>query len=999
MLSASIEFRSKIAENSKVLVKATLTLANKTEVNLVGDDFIMDELSFTEATSSTNNFDIGAAIVGEFNCTLNNFDGRFDNYDFTNATICPYIGMPMEDGTTEWIRKGYYNIDQPDSYGATISLKCMDNLIKLDVPYSQIETEYPATVQIVVSDLVDACGLTLATSTFDNYEYIVYERPNDAAMTAREVLSYLMQITGNFAKADTAGHVKIGWYDKDVFIREDSLDGKWFDDGKPYQSGDTANGGDFTDYTTGYTANGGDFSYSPYAIVSAMSSCTVGLDDVVITGIRVTSQENPDEEEAKEEGKKNEVYLYGAEGYVLDISDNPFILYGKGEEIATMIGKRIVGLRFRIFDVSAIGTPVNEAGDSIIIIDSMQHQYRSFITQLTYKPGQYEKYMCGGATPARNSATAYGAVTKAIVEANSKIENEKTDRQKALEELNKRLENSSGLYKTEQKQGDGSTIYYLHDKPTLEGSMIVWKITAEAIGISSDGGRTYPYGLDVDGNTILNRIYAIGLDADYIKTGRISAKVGGNFWDLETGEFQMAFNGFKDSTGKSLDSFIKDLQQSDADKFKQMQDIVSDGTVTEAEKAAINKMLQRIQTEQAESISLYTSVYGNSNLSGTSKTNLYNSKVTLYGTDNTTGSYGNLITAINSVKNSTTKAAVTSAMSTYNTRYSTYQSNRNTFTSALQAAQLTIDTTIATNQANTAVNNQSQEQIFNKLTNGGGKQGIYLQNNMVYINATYMKAGIITDNQGYNYWDLSTGEFRLSTNTKVGTSSNNQSLSSYIQTNDSYAKADAQAVFNKWTKNGTVKGITMQDNRLYINADYIASGTIADVKGNIKWDLTNGTWYCGKDTGSKIQLGAGTMKYSYLGKDVGWIGANQMYNTTYKGLDFDLNYSSNYMTWAVQKSSNSTYSMILTYSVGAIASNFTANALNIGCTLNMNNYAIKDPTWIIGTSSFSGFTGKIVFRTISSVDTYGQITGFLSSNTTLTFNRGLLQTASGYWSG
>lgn len=42
---------------------------------------------------------------------------------------------------------------------------------------------------------------------------------------------------------------------------------------------------------------------------------------------------------------------------------------------------------------------------------------------------------------------------------------------------------------TEDPQDDGSVIYYMHNKPTLEESDIVWKLTAEAIGISTDGGK------------------------------------------------------------------------------------------------------------------------------------------------------------------------------------------------------------------------------------------------------------------------------------------------------------------------------------------------------------------------------------------------------------------------------------------------------------------------------------------------------------------------------
>ena len=71
-----------------------------------------------------------------------------------------------------------------------------------------------------------------------------------------------------------------------------------------------------------------------------------------------------------------------------------------------------------------------------------------------------------------------------------------------------------------------------------------------------------------------------------------------------------------------------------------------------------------------------------------------------------------------------------------------------------------------------------QKSVFDRLTNNGETQGVYLKDGKVYINATYMdtgvlnanllKAGIITDKEGKNFWDLTTGEFSLSADASVG---------------------------------------------------------------------------------------------------------------------------------------------------------------------------------------------------------------------------------------
>lgn len=54
---------------------------------------------------------------------------------------------------------------------------------------------------------------------------------------------------------------------------------------------------------------------------------------------------------------------------------------------------------------------------------------------------------------------------------------------------------------------------------------------------------------------------------------------------------------------------------------------------------------------------------------------------------------------------------------------------------------------------------QDQLAIYNKLTNNGQTQGIYLQNGRLYINAEYLTSGTIADSTGKTYWDLDSGEF------------------------------------------------------------------------------------------------------------------------------------------------------------------------------------------------------------------------------------------------
>lgn len=529
MLSASTDFKRAIAQNTKTLVKATLTLADGTTSEVVGDDLMMGSPSFSDSVSSASSFDVGAAIIGKFSVSLNNCDGRFDDYDFEGATIAPHVGVRLGD-EVEWLRKGTYRIEQPETYGNVIRMTALDNMSLLERPYSEVTTSYPATLATIAQDIADECGVVLATQAFANGSFVVQERPDDQSVTCLAMLAYVAQASGNWARCDVWGRIRLDWYDTSAFDGEDWLDG----DG-------------------GESADGGDFSQGPWAHVFALASLTVSTDDVVVTGVRATAQDGGG-------GQGGESSLYGSEGYVIELPDNPLVQYGSAATVAAQVGARVVGMRFRPFDISALGDPTLEAGDPIVITDAKQRHYRSYITTLTYKVGSYEAMACNAESPGRNRASSYSALTRAIVKLRNADKAERTARETAVASLAQQLAQSSGLYMTTVPQQDGSTIYYMHDKPTLAGSMIVWKLTANAFGISTDGGATYPYGLDANGDAILNRIYAIGLNADYINAGTLTIRDGsttvlsasaatgvvtmqdasGNFWNLHTGELRMA---------------------------------------------------------------------------------------------------------------------------------------------------------------------------------------------------------------------------------------------------------------------------------------------------------------------------------------------------------------------------------------------------------------------------------------------------------------------------
>lgn len=551
----SAEFTNRLANNSTLTAKATVRFADGTSRELTGEDFC--SLSVEQASSSSGSFDIGAAVVGQLTCALNNYDDRFSECDFEGAAMTVWVGATLPSGNEEWVKLGVYYVDRPDSYAGQISLTALDCLSLLEKDYSPSTfSSWPKTLQQIADAGCLACGLTNDTTEIPNGSYSVASEPELDDATWLDVMGYVAQATGTFVRATDDGHVEFAWYDTSAFESEDWNDGGSFDSASPYATGDAADGGNFTDYSSGDSMDGGEFSAARrLGVVNRFFSLTVYTDDVVITGVSVTAQNqvirNSDGSESN--GEDGETALYGSEGYVLSLADNPLVLYGQAASVASQVGKRVVGMSLRPFSCDAVTDLSIEPGDAVLVYDRKGNEYRSYVTSVNIAVNGSESIECGAQSASRHSAGSASAATKAIVKARNDLNREKTSRQKAIEDLTEKISESSGLFSTTVTLPDGSSVVYLHDKSDLQSSKIVWKMTAEAVAVSTSGPEgPYATGLTADGTAILDRIYAVGIDAGHITTGKISDAKGDNYWDLDTGEMLISSYAASADAAKSI---------------------------------------------------------------------------------------------------------------------------------------------------------------------------------------------------------------------------------------------------------------------------------------------------------------------------------------------------------------------------------------------------------------------------------------------------------------
>ena len=515
MRNLSTEFKEQQNSGNRNYLKyADFTFTDGSTLSITDKDLWSNGFKFEDAVSQNGSFDIGAAIVNKLTLQINNFSGKYTDYIWDGARVVCHIGLELSTGI-EKIRICTMTVtDAPYQNTAIISLTCEDSMRLFDRDYSDSKLTYPATRLQIIQDACEVCGVTLQSTRFDNDDLVIQNRPDDSSITFRQVIAWMAQMGCQWAKTDAYGRLCIGWYEKESNI--------------------------------------------PANITSKdTSGFTPWLYDLEITGVKVTEySSNSSESNAK-------TYQSGDEGYIIDISENKLIQPGTGQTICSIIAERSVGLKFRPFTTSALTDIALEAGDAITITDRNGEEHKSYLTSLTLNPGTFEQLECSAKSVSRNKQKQYTLNQQAQSEYRKSLRDERTSREKALEELSQRLAESSGTYTTVETQPDGSNIYYLHNKPQLSDSDIVWKMTAEAWAVSTDGGQHWNGGMTVDGDVIARILTATGVNADWIKTGALVVRdnSGNIIFSADITKHQLIMDGSSIRIGASpLDGLLNSMQ-------------------------------------------------------------------------------------------------------------------------------------------------------------------------------------------------------------------------------------------------------------------------------------------------------------------------------------------------------------------------------------------------------------------------------------------------------
>lgn len=521
MINVSSEFRELMKTRTNFSQHAEITTFDNAVWILDESDFKLTGNTITDS-ASTQALPLGVVVGRTIKLSITNNDGRFNEVSFFKAKIRITLSFQLS-ASVESIDFGTFTVITPEEFGDSITIYAVDDSYLLDSPYYS-NYVFPQTASFVFREICSLCNILYESASFRNNDFIIENRPEDG-ITFRQMVGYIAMLAGGNARFNRFGRLEILTYEFPEFYYSDrDYDGGNFTD---WASGDNLDGGNFTG-NAGDDADGGGFN--PWDAGSTTTgNVIVGNDthlldkwinlkmfseDIVVTGLKTTKTIID-----ANENEKEVPVMYGSDGYVVTI-DNPLIA-GKEEAALILIGDVLIGAKIRNFEGDYIAYPLAEFMDKAVIVDRKGTAAATVLTDINFNFFGITTLKNSAAPPVRQSGQYSNSGAQAIIKVKELIKKEQTQRELSVKVLSEALDNSSGLFSTEETQADGSIVTYLHDKPLLSDSQTVIKRTAEAIGISNDGGVNYEFGLFFSGQAVLDVLDAEGINADWIRSGDI----------------------------------------------------------------------------------------------------------------------------------------------------------------------------------------------------------------------------------------------------------------------------------------------------------------------------------------------------------------------------------------------------------------------------------------------------------------------------------------------
>ena len=309
-------------------VKAVLYPRTGSALALTGSDFFGTGMSFSSGTTPEETFEVGACVIGGLKFSLNNMQRRFSTFNFAGAYIDPEL---YYDDMSDTIPMGRFYFQMHRDLGDTIRCETFDALKLMDEQRASIT--FPATAAQIVQALATANDISVYSLNFNGASTTI-QNPN-TAMSQRQLLSYVMQLTGNYAIMRSDKKLHIEWYQA-----------------------------------------------NPTQVEMPIFDQQLSTADIEVTGVEVFPIDTPE----------TAVDL-GTEEYVVTVKDNPLITSSNSSAAAYAVFSQVYGVRFRPGFIVGLANPAIEAGDMISFQDLNSNTIRFLVTNLRFQPSNlHETY-------------------------------------------------------------------------------------------------------------------------------------------------------------------------------------------------------------------------------------------------------------------------------------------------------------------------------------------------------------------------------------------------------------------------------------------------------------------------------------------------------------------------------------------------------------------------------------------------------------------------------
>ena len=499
MYNVTHDYKNKIIEPDRVFELDIRIEHSKGTLNLSDKDIELDSFNMIDASQPGEDFTVGGTVAKHIEFTLVDKD-KYEGINFIGAKVIPTVKLFLEEAIDahflqpsqpskmlgfedklEYVPLGQFNIDIASRLRTTIEVKAIDNMILLDKPYSLSTLGYPATLSRILNDACSIAGVGTPSNSFVNSDYVVSTRPT-GEFTLRNIVGFVAELAGSFAKFDRTGRLKLEWYEgtDKVITKHQRVDLKL-----------------------------GDFQ-------------------VKITGVRFDSNEK--------DGDDNDIsYIVGTDDYMIDLTGNE-LLQGQYNTVLPNILSKVEGVNFTPYSASWNGDPALDVGDIVTHIDLEGVEHRTVVTNLSYK---YRGVSTLNAKALPNISRGFKSSDNRIASTIRRVEAELGSEMNNLQQEQLRatelIAGTLGGYVTEVKPEDDSGFgvgLYVHDATSLESSTKIWKWGIGGFGFSDDGGETYTTGITIDGSIVANII-----SANHINTGTLSSNNGETWINLDNGNF------------------------------------------------------------------------------------------------------------------------------------------------------------------------------------------------------------------------------------------------------------------------------------------------------------------------------------------------------------------------------------------------------------------------------------------------------------------------------